>query len=507
MSEPRPFSHLDTPLAALYRQIMRVFVANKRRFVVHLRPEDVIDALRAEVPYEASPEAIEKALASLTEWGNLRADPDTSRVTTVEDFYRARFLYQLSREGDAAERALETYEQALGRRGELQAVALEDIRLRLLALRALPVGPDPAVVHSLLLELSNRLDSLAENASAFMGSLQRTIDLQDVDEEAFLAYKDQLIAYLERFVSELVVKAHDIARTLRELDTGTVEPLLLCAAEREAADVAPAAEGDDDPHAVKLALWRSRWSGLCAWFIGDRSRPSQASLLRQRARKAIPDLLSTVSVLQERRAGRSDRSADFRTLARWFAEAPSETDAHRLWRAAFGLSPSRHLSGPSESQTEVAASTPWALAPRVPVAARLRATAQYERRGPPRQVADRSQQRELLARQVAAERVQTEQARRALATGRARRLSAIGALDREAFALFLQLLGEALSGAEHSADGTIVTRTGDGSLEIRLRPFRDGSIAEIVTPDGVLSGPDHEIAIIDCAATRYEGAA
>jgi hypothetical protein len=48
MSEPRPFSHLDAPLAELYRQIMRVFVANKQRFIVHLRPEDVVEALRAE---------------------------------------------------------------------------------------------------------------------------------------------------------------------------------------------------------------------------------------------------------------------------------------------------------------------------------------------------------------------------------------------------------------------------------------------------------------------------
>jgi uncharacterized protein (TIGR02677 family) len=100
-------------------------------------------------------------------------------VTTVEDFDRARYLYQLSREGEAAERALALYEAELGRRGELQAVALEDIRIRLRALHDLPDNPDPAVVHSLLLELIGRLDSLAANASAFMSSLQRTLDMQE----------------------------------------------------------------------------------------------------------------------------------------------------------------------------------------------------------------------------------------------------------------------------------------------------------------------------------------
>lgn len=34
--EPRPFAHLETSLAPLHRRIMRVFVDNKRRFVVHL---------------------------------------------------------------------------------------------------------------------------------------------------------------------------------------------------------------------------------------------------------------------------------------------------------------------------------------------------------------------------------------------------------------------------------------------------------------------------------------
>ena len=160
----------------------------------------------------------------------------------MEDFYRTRYLYQLTREGEAAERALEVYEQEIARRGELQAVALEDIRLRLRALAALPADPDPAVVHSLLLELSGRLDSLAANATAFMGSLQRTIDLQDIDEEAFLAYKDRLLAYLERFVSDLVVKSAAIATLLRSIDDQRAGQLLAMAARREAADVAPGAE-------------------------------------------------------------------------------------------------------------------------------------------------------------------------------------------------------------------------------------------------------------------------
>jgi uncharacterized protein (TIGR02677 family) len=92
---------------------MGVFTAAKERFVVHLRPEDVAEALRRDAGAEpVSAEQVDEALRSLQHWGNLRADPDTSRVTSVEDFYRARYLYQLSRVGEAAERALALYEAA-----------------------------------------------------------------------------------------------------------------------------------------------------------------------------------------------------------------------------------------------------------------------------------------------------------------------------------------------------------------------------------------------------------
>lgn len=499
MAERRvqPFAHVDAPLAPLYRRVMRVFDSSKRRFVVHLRPEDVVDALAADGGQRVALDAVQNALDSLHEWGNLRADPDASRVTSVEDFYRARYLYQFTREGEAAERALELYEQQIARRGELQAVALEDIRIRLRSLLELArdADPDPAVVHSVLLELTGRLDSLAANASVFMGGLQRTIELRDIDEEAFLAYKDHLIAYLERFVADLVVKAHDIAGTLEAIDDVAAERLLRLAAEREAGDAAPGEDGAD-PVEARLTDWRRRWSGLASWFSGDRSRPSQAALLRQRTRKAIPDLLTTISILAERRSGRSDRSADLRELARWFAQAPTDADAHRLWRAAFGLSTARHLTGPVADPGAPAAAR-WRDTVPVEIAPRLRETGHYQRRGKPARVADRSSARAHLAALVAAERAQSEAARARLATGRPILLSELGELDQQEFALFLRLLGEALAAGPAVPGGGITTVTSDGSMEITLTPVPGGGTVTVRTIDGVLHGPEHELTIVD----------
>src|SRR5450755_1177015 len=348
-----PFAHLTAPNAGLYRRVMLAFVAAKRRFVVHLRAEDVSAELAndpagsladpqmaARISGPLDHDTLVDALAQLVEWGNLRSDPDTSRVTSVEDFHRARLLYQLTHAGEAAERSLMVFDEHLGRRGALQAVALADIATGLRALRELTreAEPDPARAGLLLRDLVARCTELADNAQAFMGSLQRTIDLYDVEIEAFRAYKDRLIDYLERFIKDLVGVGGEIAGLLNELDQADVELLLSIVARRDAEDAAPGAVGpaadDQDPRevafAVELATWQERWQGLRQWFVSAPDHPSQAMLLRARARKAIPDLLAVVAILNERRAGRSDRTADFRELAVWFAQAPGEAAMHRL---------------------------------------------------------------------------------------------------------------------------------------------------------------------------------
>jgi uncharacterized protein (TIGR02677 family) len=498
MSAHQPFAHVTAPNAPFYRALMGVFVRAKEQFTVHLRPEDVHAALPVgQRPTDA--DELIAALGQLVAWGNLRADPDTGRVTAVEDFYRRRFIYQITHPGEAAEEALAAYDEALGRRGALQAVALADIatQLRVLLARAAEDAPDPAVVHLALGTLVQRFTALADNARAFMGSLQRTIDLHDADTEAFLAYKDRLIDYLERFIQELITRGAEIAVLLERLDA---EPLLRAAAAREASDAAPedAARAEEEAY----ARWRGRWAGLRAWFLSAPGREAQARLLRGAALGAIPQLLAVVRSLNERRSGRSDRSADFRTLARWFAQAPDDEARHRLWRSAFGLYSARHLTAEAEaadSGERPDTGLPWAQARPLTISPQLRRTGSYERRGRTRRVADRSEERRHLAELARRQAAETAAARARLATGGKRRLSELGELDTAAFGLFLGLLGDALSAWRPGIRETAVT-SHDGSMEIRLTALEhDGAavLAEIVTPGGTYRGPDHLVEIVD----------
>ncbi|MER5424347.1 TIGR02677 family protein [Streptosporangium roseum] len=502
---PQPFAHLNAPNAPLYRRVLRAFTQAKERFIVHLRPEDVAAELRTD-----SDDQLAQALEKLTEWGNLRADADTGRVASVEDFHRKRFLFQLTAAGQAAEQAVAFYEEAIGRRGTLQSVALGDIAEQLRSLSALADqdDPDPAKTHLLLLSLAERFASLADNAQAFMASLRRAIDFSDGDVEGFIAYKERLIDYINRFIADLANSGARIATLLTELEAGDHEKLLRLAARREAADAVPegadAADAYRRAEAAALSSWQNRWRGLKDWFVSrGTDRPSQARLLRQAAVTAIKQLIDAVGLINERRSGRSDRSADFRTLARWFAEAPDGAAAHRLWRAAFGLSSARHLTVTAETVTAwqegVAPNTPWHAAPPVRISPQLRRTGSYERRGKPNRVQDRSQARAFLLERTEREAEETAKARAMLRTDGPTLLSELDVLDPRAFRLFLALLGDALA-TRLPGDTEVKTVTGDGSMEVRLSLVPDGGHVEIRTEDGTLTGPEHLIEIIDLMA-------
>ena len=245
--------------------------------------------------------------------------------------------------------------------------------------------------------------------------------------------------------------------------------------------------------------WRNRWQGLRAWFIGSGSHPSHAQTLRARALSAIPALLTAVANINDRRVTRIDRSNDLRTLARWFAEAETDAEAHHLWRGAFGLHPSRHLMTNDETLDLLDAAgahpgTSWFEAPPMKISVRLHATGSHARKGRTNSVIDRTREKELLARFAAEESAQIARARRVLAQGRRILLSELSSLDSAEFDLFLEILGEALAMKSRPQEPLEIISS-DGTLRITLEPAPSPSIAVIRTPSGYFSGPDHSITI------------
>lgn len=496
------FAHLNVDKTPLYRAILRIFVAERARFVISLRPSEIQAALAGEseisdLQFQIDAEGVAAALDQLRAWGNLDDTPDNADAATIEEFYHRRRLYQLSAAGEAAEQALSTFDTWLHRPGELQTAALQDIAELLDALLPLLADdpPDDAKIHQALGALVARFEQLTTRAQSFMRGLHGTLELHGIGVDAFLAYKEKLIDYLEKFIGELVIATGRIAESLANLDRCGVSLAFAAAARRDLVDTL-----DPEPDAFERAeaRWRDAWEGLRRWFV-PRDKPSQGELLRARARSAIPALLTAVSQINERRASRADRAADFATLARWFAEAPDEAACHRLWRTAFALSPARHLRVNSETLAARASApetprTSWLEATPVWLAPRLRARGFHAPRGASPAVIDRAAEKARLRELARQQAEQAERARRHLTDGGRRRLAELGPLKDDSFRLFLDLLGHALT-KRHDPDGSIDVESADGTLRIVLDPVPGGELVTLVTDHGEFRGRDHWVSI------------
>jgi uncharacterized protein (TIGR02677 family) len=498
------FSYTVEPSAPLYRAVLRLFLEAKGRYRIQFRPDEVAAELRRDADGEGLmvdlPEGgLDRALDQLVDWGNLRRSHDAGRAATLEDFRRRHFVYQLTPAGEAAERAVGEVLEALERSGSLQRVMLGTI-LRNLAeiraeLRAEPPRPDRLFEH--LFNVTEQFKALTENASTFLARLHEAIDQGEVHAEAFLAYKQAVLEYLEQFVGELSEVAPRIAGEVQAVEAAGSERLIALAA---SADAAPTPLGVRDP-SEEL---RRKWRGIAAWFVGDGREPAMVELLRAAARGAVNRILMVLERLHEKRFRRVSRASDLLRLAAAFdrleGEAGGAEAAHRLFQAAFGLFGARHLGGLEEDPDLVLPGASWWEAPPVPVSPALRRTGRNTATGRRAQAADHSSVKRFLAERYHRERQARSAALARFASQGPLALGDLPTLSRDEFDLLLSLLDRLLSAAPGPA-GRREARSRDGRLRLRLDPPEPGRLAAVHTEAGRLTLPAYTLTVEDVTAS------
>jgi uncharacterized protein (TIGR02677 family) len=447
-------------------------------------------------------DTLQRALASLVGWGLLDATQDhAARYGTPEEFERKNLQWSLTPRGEAAVagvmHALDSLRHAVG----LQTAVLDAIGDGLADLAALATVQPRTVagdarVHIQLAQVEGHLDSLVRSVRSFNGHLQRLMKEDGTDDEVFADAKRATVNYLDEYVQ-------GVERPQRRLAVGIerVEALGLATVFDRAlagANLAPVAGADPGP--AWLAERRRHWQALRAWFAptgaGDGTaveRPRIDGLLDV-ARTAIVELLRVLERRWDSRRRSASVADDFRALARLFAAAPGDAEAHRLFAAAFGLWPARHahlapLDGEGRAPT-----TSWLEADPVDVAPSLRTTGDLQQRGRPRPVSDPSYYRAARQRDQAAALAAHDEVREALATEGRVPLSAFARLPSAAFAELLALLAAGLD-APLGTDGTRRALSADGRVEVVLEDPGDGRAAHLSTDDGVLHGPDLLVSI------------
>lgn len=499
------FTFATTDLRELHTAVLAAFDD-----AAVLQPALRLEQVRALLADSGWDEALDddrlrQTLAQLVEWQLLDVTQDhAATYATPEEFERRNLQWSLTPNGEAAIGGVLFALSQLRRAVSLQPAVLDAIADGLADLARLfagdggagPDAVDAARVATTLSTVESHHESMVASVRQFNRHLQRLLKDDGADDEVFLDVKRRTVEYLQEYVDGIDLRARRVAAAIERLTLppGPGVAVLHDAAVR-GANLAPVA--GEDPAPGWLAQRAKRWDALHAWFLSDAQTGEEArvSTLADIARSAVIQLLRVLERRWEARRRSASVADDFRALARWFAAAESEADAHRLFNAAFGLWSARHAHLRSDDDEATSPSTSFTEATPVEVAPSLRTSGSLTNRGKVRPVADPAaiRARRQLAQAEALQR--HERLRAALATNGVVPLSAFRRLDADAFAELLLLLANALS-AGRSSDGIRRALSADGRVEVVLHPpSSPHATTRLLTEGGTLTAPDFGVSI------------
>ncbi len=497
----RAFAYLDTESTHRYRQLMGVLLANKRHFGLRMAPAQLATRLweRFSVRYD-TPEALERDLEALCGWGAVDRYQDSSRASSTREFKRKRFTYDITADGEIAERAALAVDRLSERIGALERSQLPELldSLIALAVEAERTNPRPGKLVALFNDVAAKLERLRSDTGDFMRELGAVMaDEQAVELEPFERYKRRVIDHLQGFRAELRRLDPQFSSAIDRVEVVGLARVVAIAAESDEPPVWGLS--DQEVAARRGERLAEEWHGVRRWFRGRTGEAPPWHELDHALGGAIEWIIQSAQRLIDRRSRRVDRAAEYRALALLFDRAATVGDCHALYAAVFGLYQPRHFSVP-EADPELHPSTvSWWQAVPAPVETTLyRPGSRPPGAGRASELPDHTMARQALAARRARERAELGRAQRRFAGAGPLRLDQLGRLDALEFRHLLRWLGRALNAAADPA-GTRRAESQDGLVRLELRPAPDpGRLVEIATPEGTLAAPNYEIEVVAC---------
>ncbi|MCY3951366.1 MAG: TIGR02677 family protein [bacterium] len=472
-----------------YRAILSVFAGT---FFAEFTSEDV--AARPVVAGTGlDAEAVAARLESLRRWGNLTVSSSIGTPASLDDYYRRRNRYLITRAGQEVHELVEGVLAGVDEIGDVQAGRLRDLHR---ALGELTAQVDAEEGGEELADRVRRVFDLHERFTSeltqFFAELNQWQNRYDLDADEVQLFATVLVGYVSEKLSEIERMTRPIARSLTAI-LGRLDDLL------PALRTGLADRVDDAGLAESVAVRRLKgtdpadWDHLAAWFRPPPGRPSRLDQLTRQAVAAVRTLTANVTRLSRAGLGAASRRADFVKLAGFFDRATSAGEAHRIGAAAFGLGSCRRIGAPAADVDDpVPTVTPWREAPRATVAVSLRIRGDRSQRGLATPVRDRRTERAWIAQRRERERV----AREAVAAELLGCAGEGGLLDGAqlsvaSFTLLRDLVGR--SGHGYSPGATVRAATADG-VRCEVRRI-EGARTVVECPDGKLALGGLEVAV------------
>ncbi|MCP3801148.1 DUF2397 domain-containing protein [Allokutzneria sp. A3M-2-11 16] len=488
-AEPRLalYAYLTAEHRRSYLAIMRLFTAT---LLPDLSPNEVAAALApleregAIDPGESDPEVVADRLKRLHDWGNLVKGRRETIASSIAEFVRGAFRYQVNKLAVRVQRDVDELLRVPEGAREVSRELLPAIERGLVQLggtlsRAITAeGQGGSVAKRAREELAEQVTTLflqhselAVTVRDFYAYLGQVVTRHNLEPDEISGFRNLLVEYIQMVVEDVLRHTPTIADALKGLARGRIELLRLLG------------PNDQLGTAVERARGRSRtdWQELTDWFVDRPGRPSQVTALREATARAIGSLLASVKRATAGGGLLPGRRSELLDLATWFDKA-EPAEAHSIYAAAFGLYSSRHLL-PAPEHDGDDEHTPWRDGPVVDVTVSVRSRGDRGARGRASRILDDPFTQETLL----AEARKADQRRAAAVFELAAAAPKLEEteLSSDALGVFCELLTLAMAQRERDTDQGSAADPVRG-LRLTVRPTEEGP-TRIKTIGGVLT--------------------
>ncbi len=487
-----------------YRTILRVFAGT---FFAEFTPEEVsTEAIVADAGID--PAVVPDRLESLRRWGNLTVSSSVGNPSSLDDYYRRRNRYLITRAGqevyDLAERVLTGIDEI----ADVQAGRLRDLHR---ALTDLGDYGDVGFDHLDAELLTDRVRAVFDLHERFTTELTQFFAELNLWQSRYDLNADEVQLFAGVLVTYVSEQLREVERMARPISTSLERILPRLAVLTPALRSGLAGRVDGAGLAGKVSVRRlpgtsaGDWEYLAAWFVAVPGRRSRLDQLTRQAVAAVRTLTANVTRLSRVGLGAVSRRSDFVRLAGFFDQAASIGEAHEIAAAAFGLGSCRRLGMRSADVDDpVPTGTPWRDAPRALVPVQLRTRGDTAQRGVATPIRDRREERDLLRRRRERERAERDAAARELLSCAAEDGSLNGAsMSVASFSMLRDLISRSRFATAIGIDLRSATHAG---VRCEVRSV-DGAETAVDCPEGRLVMIDLVVTVVAAEQPDTSGAA
>lgn len=279
-------------------------------------------------------------LASLVRWGNLRAQQESGKVKTIEEFKKKRFRYQITPYTVEFERMLIQFEHQSDQfGGSLEKSHFERMYQALVGIQQAS-GESAEHCAQLWDDVLTYFKKITQNTSDYFAYLRSEDASEQMKSEAFYLYKDQFTRYLRDFIINLQRTAASIQDVMLSLSRESMRTFFEKVSQHQENVFRFERLGENTDRVAELEM---TWLNVKAWFIGDDAGESQYENVLMQTNEAIRRMTRIIQRLGERSLLHRSRKEDYLHLAEWFSNMSSIEEAHKLSSIVFGLSHTKHL--------------------------------------------------------------------------------------------------------------------------------------------------------------------